>query len=420
MMKATNMQRIAISLAMLGSGLFCLPASADFLADSEAQISLRNLYFNRDFRQPNAPQSKADEWAQGVRAEWRSGYTAGRIGLGLDAIGLLGIKLDSSPDRSGTGILKRDTSEGRAMDEYSELGLTARLRLDEHVLRIGTLLPSMPLAMHNDSRLLPQSFRGAWLQARPDAALDIDLGRFDRVNLRDSSDHQRMAPVQGGARNVRITSGHPDTNAFDFAGVGYRFSERTRASWHYGELKDIYRQHYLTLGHGWRLQNGHQLNMDLRFADSSDAGRSNIDNRMTSLGLSYQAGMHRLGTSYQHMEGDTGFAYLNGTDPFLAHLVQIQDFANRDERSWQLRHDYSFADLGLPGLKLMNRYTHGRNIEHTAGRGKEWERNTDVVYVIQTGPLRNLSLHWRNATYRSNFASDMDENRLIIGYTFNL
>lgn len=43
-----------------------------------------------------------------------------------------------------------------------------------------------------------------------------------------------------------------------------------------------------------------------------------------------------------------------------------------------------------------------------------------MVYVIQTGPLRNLSLHWRNATYRSNFASDMDENRLIIGYTFNL
>src|SRR5690606_2858899 len=85
--------------------------------------------------------------------------------------------------------------------------------------------------------------------------------------------------------------------------------------------------------------------------------------------------------------------------------------------SWQVRHDYSFADLGLPGLKLMNRYTHGHNIEHAGGRGKEWERNTDLVYVIQSGALKNLSLHWRNATYRSNYATDMDENRLIIGYT---
>ena len=32
----------------------------------------------------------------------------------------------------------------------------------------------------------------------------------------------------------------------------------------------------------------------------------------------------------------------------------------------------------------------------------------------------DLSLHWRNATYRNNYASDMDENRLIVGYTFHL
>ena len=414
------MKRITTSLTLLGCSLLALPASADFLADSEAQISLRNLYFNRDFRQTDAPQSKADEWAQGVRAEWRSGYTSGRIGFGLDAIGLLGIKLDSSPDRTGTGLLKTDRSEGRAMDEYSELGLTARLRLDDHVLRLGTLLPLLPLAMHNDSRLLPQSFRGAWLQTGERQNLKLDLGRFDRVNLRDSSNHERMTPVQGGARNVRLRSANIDANAFDFAGLTWQPTEQTRASWHYGELKDIYRQHYLTLGQSWQLESDRRVSLDLRFADSSDAGRSNIDNRMTSLGLSYQAGMHRLSTSYQHMEGDTGFAYLNGTDPFLAHLVQIQDFANRDERSWQVRHDYSFADLGLPGLKLMNRYTHGHNIEHADGRGKEWERNTDVVYVIQQGPLKNLSVHWRNATYRSNFASDMDENRLILGYTFHL
>lgn len=399
------------------SGLLALPASANLLEDSQGRIELRNMYFNRDFRQTGAPQSKADEWAQGIRAYWQSGYTDGRFGVGLDAMGLLGIKLDSSPDRSGTGLLKRGQSDNRAKDESSQRGLTAKLRLDNHVLRVGTLLPQLPLAMYNDSRLLPQTFRGGWLQAKGSDALSFDLGRFDAINLRDSADHQRMTPVQGGARNV-IVSGNADSNAFDFAGASYRFNDNTRASYHYGELDGLYRQHYLVLNHSLKLGDG-QLESNLRYADSSNAGRSNIDNRMTSLAFSWQHSMHRFGTSYQQMNGRTGFAYLNGTDPFLTHLVQINDFANRDERSWQVRHDYSFANLGLPGLSLMNRYTHGDNITLAAGQGSEWERNTDVAYTIQSGPLKNLSLHWRNATYRSSFASDVDENRLIAGYVIS-
>ena len=30
------------------------------------------------------------------------------IGVGIDALGQLGVKLDSSPDRAGSGLLKRD------------------------------------------------------------------------------------------------------------------------------------------------------------------------------------------------------------------------------------------------------------------------------------------------------------------------
>jgi len=361
------------------AALMAAPASAAFVDDAQSRIELRNFYFNRDFRQSGAAQSKANEWAQGVRAYWQSGYTEGRLGFGLDAIGLLGIKLDSSPDRTGTGILKRDTSENRAMDEYSELGLTARLKLDEHVLRLGTLIPTLPVAMHNDSRLLPQSFRGGWLQAQGSDSLQLELGRFDAINLRDSSNYQRMSPVQGGARNV-VVSGRPDSDAFDFAGATWAISDASKLSYHYGELQSIYRQHYLVFNHSQPLGNG-TLALNLRHADSSDAGRSNIDNHMSSATLSWQAGMHKFTGSYQQMEGETGFAYLNGTDPFLTHLVQINDFANRDERSWQVRHDYSFADLGLPGLKLMNRYTHGSNIELANGRGREWERNSDVMYI---------------------------------------
>jgi len=395
------------------------PASAAFVDDSKAALDARNFYMNRDFRQNGAAQSKAEEWAQGFMLRFESGYTEGPIGFGIDAIGLLGIKLDSSPDRIGTGILKSDReAPKRAQDEYGEAGLTAKLRLANSTIKLGTLQPVLPAVMRNDSRLLPQSFRGGWLQAQGSDNLQLELGRFDAINLRDSSDYQDMRPVQGGARNVVVT-GKQDSDAFDFAGATWAVSDATKLSYHYGELQSIYRQHYLVLNHSQPLGAG-TLALNLRYADSSDAGRSNIDNRMSSATLSWQAGMHKLTSSYQQMEGHTGFAYLSGTDPFLTHLVQVNDFANRDERSWQLRHDFSFAELGLPGLKLMNRYTHGSNIEVANSRHHEWERNSDVMYTVQSGPLQNLSLHWRNATYRSTFGSDIDENRVIIGYTFSL
>ncbi|MNN37802.1 Porin-like protein NicP precursor [compost metagenome] len=70
----------------------------------------------------------------------------------------------------------------------------------------------------------------------------------------------------------------------------------------------------------------------------------------------------------------------------------------------------------------MTRYIRGTNIDQGTGlaEGKEWERNMDIVYVVQQGPLKNLMLKWRNATVRNNFANDFDENRLILSYTVSL
>jgi hypothetical protein len=76
-----------------------------FFEDSKATVELRNFYMNHDFRQDGASQSKRDEWAQGFLLNYQSGFTEGPIGFGVDALGLLGLKLDSGPDRQGTGLL---------------------------------------------------------------------------------------------------------------------------------------------------------------------------------------------------------------------------------------------------------------------------------------------------------------------------
>jgi hypothetical protein len=58
-----------------------MPALADFIGDSHARLELRNHYINRDFRQDNAPQAKAEEWGQGFTARWSRALPTARSAL---------------------------------------------------------------------------------------------------------------------------------------------------------------------------------------------------------------------------------------------------------------------------------------------------------------------------------------------------
>jgi hypothetical protein len=64
--------RTLVTRLLLAGGVIGLsaPASAEFLKDSKASLELRNFYFNRDYRQDNAAQSRQEEWAQGFLSEW--------------------------------------------------------------------------------------------------------------------------------------------------------------------------------------------------------------------------------------------------------------------------------------------------------------------------------------------------------------
>ena len=395
------------------------PANAAFLDDSKATVELRNFYMNRDFRQSGAPQSKADEWAQGFILKMESGYTEGPVGFGLDALGLLGVKLDSSPDRSGTGVLQRDSS-GQPSDDYGTSGLTAKAKMSNTTLHVGTLQPIIPVVMRNDSRLLPSIYRGAWLQSKEVDGLTLDVGMLDRTRYRDSSNYEEMAVFNGGARNIVLGS-TKTSDEFLFAGGRYQITPELIGNYYYGGLDGIYDQHNMQLVHIMPLGENQSLKTDLRYVRSTDDGGSNVDNNAFGALFTYKLGGHAFTGGYQTLSGDTGFAYISGGDNMLINLLQINDFGNEDEKSWQVRYDYDFAAAGIPGLSLMTRYVSGDNVNLAAGgEGKEWERDTDIAYVVQNGPLKNFGMKVRNATVRSNFGSDINETRLILSYTLAL
>lgn len=433
-MSKAHLARV-IALASVGTSSFVPTiAHADFIADSKASLELRNFYMNRDYRQDSNPalpgvtgkpgefRSKSEEWAQGFLLRFESGYTAGTVGVGVDALGGLGVKLDSGRGRTGTQLLQVDRDTGEAQDSYGDLGLTAKLKASKTVLKVGTLMPKLPVLQANDSRLLPQVFQGGQINSLDIDNLTLDAGQLKRVNYRDSSDYEEMA-IQGGGRRSIVTPLGFTSDEFNFASGSYKWSDQLTTGYSYGNLDEIYKQHIVNLTHVLPLADKQALKSDIRYARSTDDGsHSNVDNNAFGAMFTYSLGGHAFGAGYQRMSGDTGYAYINVTDPFLVNYVQISDFAAKDEKSWQLRYDYNFAAIGIPGLTFMTRYLNGDDVERVGGDndGKEWERNMDIAYVFQDGPLKNLGVKWRNATSRSNFGNDLDENRLIVSYTVGL
>jgi len=394
---------------LLASGLPGL-ANAAFIDDSKASIELRNFYFNRDFRQEGA-RDKAEEWAQGFLLRLESGYTEGTVGVGIDALGMLGVKLDSGDGTAGSGLLPADGSGG-SQDEYSKLGLTGKIKVSNSTLKVGALHFRSPIVSANDSRLLPQTFQGALLNVQEVDNLVLQGGKINRIKANNSTDYTEMSANRIGG----------SSDAFVFGGGDYRVTPDLTAGLHYGQLDGIYQQYYGTLSHLLPLGEGQSFKTDLRYASSREDGNfRDIDNRAFGAMFTYSLAGHAVGAGYQRMSGDDPFPYIASSDPFLVNFVQINDFANIDERSWQVRYDYNFAAIGLPGLTFMTRYISGDNVQVGASNGgKEWERNTDIGYVFQQGALKNLGVKWRNATVRSNFANDLDENRLIVSYSLPL
>ncbi|MFC5695367.1 OprD family porin [Pseudomonas sp. GCM10022186] len=390
------------------------PASADLVGDSKASLELRNVYINRDFRQDGAPQSKAAEWGQGFIARFESGFTEGTLGVGLDALGELGVKLDSNRDRRGTGLLPFGPTSKEPVDDYSELGLTAKVRASKSTLRVGTLLPTLPVAMYNDTRLLPSTFSGGMLTSQEIDGLTLNAGRLTETNLRDSSSRDDI----GFAGQT--------SDRFDFAGGTWAVNPNLALTAYSSELQDIYRQHFAGLVHSLPLGEGLGLKTDLRYFDSRDSGSAKagrVDNRNFNGMLSLTAGAQRFSAAWQRLSGDSAFPFLTGGDPYVVNLVTFNTFTKVEEDSWQLRYDYDFASLGIPGLSFMTRYVSGDGVKQGAVRdGREWERDTDLAYVVQSGPLRGFNVRLRNVTFRSGdgLTQDIDENRVILGYTLAL
>ncbi|MDD1977302.1 MULTISPECIES: OprD family porin [Pseudomonas] len=415
-----NNLRPAGLLTSLALSFSVQAAEPDFFKDATATLQARNYYFSRDFSGIVGAnqQSKAEEWGQGFILNFKSGYTPGIVGVGLDAIGLLGIKLDSSPDRTGTGLLPVQ-DDGRAADEYSRAGATLKLHYSKTELKVGELQTNLPILQYNDSRLLPPTYQGASISSSEINGLTLQAGHLSSTSLRNEAGDEKLIAMLG-----HLPQRQADSDAFNFAGGDYSFNaNRSTLSLWYGRLEDIYQQGFVGLKHSQPVGDW-VLGANIGYFSAKEQGESrigDIDNQAFYSLLSAKRGGHTFSVGYQGIFGENAFPRVFPNISPLGNEVPTYEFSYADERSWQVRYDYDFVAMGVPGLTATVRYLKGNNVDTGLGfEGKEHERDLDLGYAVQSGVFKGLGIRLRNAMARSNYRSDIDENRVILSYTWTL
>lgn len=440
------------SLGLLALCIAQQSQAAGFIDDSHATLLVRNFFSQADNRDGAADPNYTQEWGQGFVLNYSSGFTQGPVGFGLDAVGMLGIRLDSGKGRhynptssASNGNIFPTDSDGRAVDDFASLGPTLKARIGKTEFRYGTLQPRLPILIASD-RLVFQTFNGFQVESKDIDKLTLTAGRIDHVKERGSTDWEGLSiagsnatvdPVNPGINTARSTH----VNQFLYAGGTYKATPDLSLQYYFAQLEDFYNQHFLGAVYTVPLGPG-RLTTDIRHYNNSSSGangndpdyyssgyygngrtRGEVDSRLSSILFTYALGGHLLGAGYQQVNGDSDAVWVNegaGTTSNFITETMSGKFQRAGERSWQVRYAYDFSGLGVPGLTFRTTYYNGDHIKTATGDRQEWARDATLGYVVQSGPAKGLNTQLRYGVFRTDMQRDTDEYRVIIDYPVNL
>lgn len=414
-------------------------ANADFIDESKLNLELRNYYYNNDYREGHTGTSKTEEWGQAFRLFYQSGYTEGKFQFGLDAMALLGVKLDSGGGRHQGGSMLVSDGDGVA-DYWTRLGATLKMKVSDTEVRLGTLRPQLPILIANDGRLLPQTFQGGMVTVNEFDNLTLTAGRLNRTTGRASSDRVGLA----------VAGGLEESDAFYFAGGDYRpGGGPLTLQYYHASLEDYYRQNFAGAVHNWQIADDHALKTDLRYfrtrgqgANSSGElgyqvggftrdGNGEIDNDTWSATFLYSTAGHGFLVGYQSVSDGSNFVQLNqgsldgdkgsgGASLYLYTDRYASSFMRAGQETRYAQYSYDFNAVGIPGLSAFIMYLDSDGIRTADGRAEEAERDVGISYAVQNGPMKGLRMAWVNGKLDSDVVSDRDQHRLIFNYTLSL
>lgn len=421
-------QLSAIALALMTSVPALAASQAEsngFVEDSSLDLFLRNAYMNRDYK--HGAQDKA-EWGQGAVLTYKSGFTQGLVGFGVDAFGQYAVRLDSGRGRAGAAGIDffRVDDNGDVERDVAHAGAAVKARFSKTILSYGDQRVSLPVLSHDDSRLLPEAYTGTMITSNEIDGLTVHAGRF----------HAQARKSDEGRDSGKLKS-------IEVLGGSYQFNDNIRAALYASDVKDRLERQYINLNYIRPLSaddtltldfSGYRTDYDREFRGPSQANGEK--NRLWSLSANYATGPHDFTLAYQRNSGDAGYQYGfyqdegwvgdGGTTIWVANSFW-SDFNAKDERSIQVGYGLDFTQFGVPGLSYNVAYIRGTDIDDGTGRGNGTERElfNQFKYVVQSGAAKDLSIRLRSSALRvSNNASaynaDGNEVRIFIDFPMNI
>ncbi|WP_454870659.1 OprD family porin [Pseudomonas lini] len=439
------MKKSTLALAVAVGVLAQQAGAAGFIEDSKASVSSRTLYFNNDNREGGSDQR---ETATGLKFDYKSGFTQGVVGFGIDAQALVGIHLDGGkghhPDNNS--FVPSDT-DGSAVHNWSRLSGNVKALFSKTEAHLGgALAPNLPILVANDGRLLPQTFEGGTITSKEIDNVTFNAGQLEHAVGRAGTNSTGLA----------VSGGTEESNQFRYGGADWKVTKDLTLQYYYANLEDYYKQHFLGAVHVFPISEGQSFKTDLRYFDSSSDGRNGdagyrfnnnggyaknrgeVDNKTWSAMFTYTLGGSAFLLGHQQVGDDGGFVYMNqgsllndsgrnegagGSSFYLFTDSMIHQFVRAGENTTFGQYSYDFTALGVPGLKAAIAYLHGDDIKSAVGGSdsSEWERDMRLDYVVQKGPLKGFGTTLRHGTYRgsSTGIADQDQTRLIFNYTYS-
>ena len=409
-----------------------------FIEGSSFDILNRTYYFNRDDRNgADAPGGAgySETLAHGIIANFKSGYTQGTVGVGVDAFAMIGINLDTGRGRNGgqsSFSMMPVDNNGDTRNAYTKVGGAVKAKAFDTELKIGDVFPTTPVVHFGDSRVLPSSFKGFTLENNSLDKLHLQGGRLHAMSTPNSTSMSE--------KFTTFYEGTVNSPWLAYLGGDYDVNDNISVSVYGSRLKDAWDQYYFGTALNQPLTDGVNLIAGFNYYNVQDEGKKllgELNNNIWSAKLGLQFGAHTVTVSHQRNNGDDDFDYLYQTDSiFLDNSIQYTDFNSPKERSWMVRYDLDMEPYGIPGLSFMTRYGKGTDADYSNANyvymrrdengnpltnQKRWERDIEVKYIVQSGSFKDTSFRIRQANTRATaYESDLDEFRVIVEYPLSI
>lgn len=411
------------------------------LADSQLDLDLRHYYAYQHTQRSTylgiqkpgrlQPTRVRETWVQSAMLGWRSGYTAGVVGFGLNAsvFGAANLERGHGKVANGADRVLVD-SAGDALSTWSRLAVAdVKVRLRDTELKVGRVMTENPILRYKDNRALPSSFQGVALYSQEVEGVSLQAGSFQRAIPRTGTGSERLTTTFGN----RQYSGE----RISYLGGQLKLAQGAQMSLYASRFEDMWQQTYLGVGQ----QVGDRATLALKTAfnyyHTEDQGAQHlgyIDNDAYSLALGVAHQAHSLTLAWQQIFGDEYFDYVwESTGNYMANSL-YSDYNGPNEKSWQVRYDLDFAPLGVPGLSMSLWHAKGWSIDGSHYRGDRKGRNTGynvrgldnashaenglmLAYVAQSGWLERSvfrTIVYNHRAEGGQVDGSYDEVRLVI------